>query len=50
MAFKNKNNFANVQEHKKLMDSDLPYIRQKNLLTGATDLVHPKTGEVFHEE
>lgn len=50
MAFKNKNNFENVSTHKKLMQSDLPYIRQKNLLTGATDLIDPKTGEVFHEE
>jgi predicted transcriptional regulator len=50
MAFKNKNNFDNVSEHKKLMNSDLPYIRQKNLLTGAVDLVHPTTGEVFYEE
>ncbi len=50
MAFKNKNNFENVSTHKKLMQSDLPYIRQKNMLTGATDLIHPSTGEVFYEE
>ena len=50
MAFKNKNNFENVSQHRKLMQSDLPYIRQKNMLTGATDLIHPKTGEVFYEE
>ena len=50
MAFKNKNNFSNVNEHKKLMNSDVPYIRQKNMLTGATDLINPNTGEVFYEE
>ena len=50
MAFKNKNNFENVSQHKKLMQSDLPYIRQKNLMTGATDLIHPTTGEIFYEE
>ena len=50
MAFKNKNNFTNVQEHKNLMNSDVPYLRQKNAFTGATDLVDPKTGEIFHEE
>lgn len=50
MAFKNKNNFENVQQHKKLMHSDLPYIKQKNAFTGATDLIHPNTGEIFYEE
>lgn len=50
MAFKNKNNFNNVTEHKQLMNSDLPYIRQHNALTGAVDLIDPKTGEIFYEE
>lgn len=50
MAFKNKNNFDNVSNHKKLMQSDLPYIRQHNGFTGAVDLVDPNTGEVFYEE
>ena len=50
LAFKNKNNFDNVTKHKNLMQSDLPYVKQKNLLTGATDLVDPTTGEVFYEE
>lgn len=50
LAFKNKGTFENVNNHKKRMAHDLPYIQQKNLLTGATDLVHPDTGEVFYEE
>ncbi len=50
LAFKNKSTFENVSEHKKLMESDLPYIKQRNLLTGTVDLIHPTTGEIFHEE
>ena len=50
MAFKNKNNRENVSNHKKLMVADIPYHRQKNLLTGGTDIVNPDTGEVLYEE
>ncbi len=50
MAFKNKNNHDNVAKHKSLMRSDLPYVKQANLITGGVDLINPETGEVFHEE
>jgi len=50
MAFKNKNNFENVQNHKRIMASDVPYQKQQNLLTGGIDLINPDTGEVFHSE
>ena len=50
MAFKNRNNFDNVQKHKRIMQNDIPYHRQQNLLTGGLDLINPETGEVFHSE
>jgi len=50
MAFKNKNNFTNVQSHKRIMANDIPYQRQQNLLTGSVDLINPETGEIFYSE
>ena len=48
MAFKNKNNHANVHQHKMLMGKDVPYIRQRNI-SGGIDLINPDSGEVFFE-
>lgn len=47
MAFKDKNNFANVSSHKDEMRKDVPYIKQMNT-EGNLDYVNPNTGEIFH--
>lgn len=47
MAFKDKNKFENVNEHKQQMRKDVPYIKQHNI-NGDLDYVLPATGEVFH--
>lgn len=49
MAFKNRNNYENVNSHKTLMRKNLPYIRQKNI-DGTIDLINSDTGEVYYSE
>jgi hypothetical protein len=49
MAFKNKGSHDNVSGHKLLMQRDVPYVKQHNLLTGKIDLINSETGEVFGE-
>ena len=47
MAYKDKNKFENVSNHKNQMRKDVPYIKQHNT-NGELDYVNPDTGEVFH--